>query len=352
MPYRIETNNPECANGYAVVKESDGSLVFCHKSRREAKAQIAAIEASENYRALPNNYRPSSSDDVPEGRACRNCVYYAGGYCSLWDAKVLASYYCNKWAGSEERADAPAPPEDQIEGSSKNEPGSASGKTGDIAINEQTEKSLQTKADEHNQAMKDGDRPQWTRVRVGALRAVYRRGSGAYSTSHRPGIGRNQWAMARVNAFLYLARTGRPQNAKYVGDNDLLDPDHPKYPKPEERAESYTPTQAMRAEARRGLEWRRLYGRGGTEIGVARARDIINGALSYDTVLRMRSFFARHEVDKKGEGFTPNENGYPSAGRIAWALWGGDPGQTWANKIVSQEAARMLAKPNTDGLHS
>jgi len=174
MPYRIETNNPECPSGYAVVKESDGSLIFCHKSRREAKAQIAAIEASENYRALP---------------------------------KI-------------------------------------------------------------------------------------------------------------------------------------------------ERAESYKPTQEMKTEARRGLEWRRLYGRGGTEIGVARARDIINGALSYDTVLRMRSFFARHEVDKQGEGFSPNENGYPSAGRIAWALWGGDPGKVWANKIISQETDRMLANSNTVGLHS
>ena len=104
-----------------------------------------------------------------------------------------------------------------------------------------------------------------------------------------------------------------------------------------ERAESYTPTKEMREEARRGLEWRRIYGRGGTAIGVARARDIVNGALTYDTVLRMRSFFARHEVDKKGEGFTPDENGYPSAGRIAWALWGGDPGQSWANGIVKQE---------------
>ena len=119
-----------------------------------------------------------------------------------------------------------------------------------------------------------------------------------------------------------------------------------------ERAESYKPTQEMKAEARRGLEWRRLYGRGGTEIGVARARDIINGALSYDTVLRMRSYFARHEVDKKGKGFSPNENGYPSAGRIAWALWGGDPGKVWANKIISQETDRMLANSNTVGLHS
>lgn len=106
----------------------------------------------------------------------------------------------------------------------------------------------------------------------------------------------------------------------------------------EDRAESFTPTQEMRAEARRGLEWRRAFGRGGTEIGVARARDIINGNLSYDTVLRMRSFLARHEIDKQGQGFTPSEAGYPSAGRIAWALWGGDPAKVWADKIVRDQA--------------
>jgi len=339
MPYSIETNNEECANGYAVVKDGDGTLIFCHKTRREAVAQIAALNINENYRALPNNYRPASSDNVPAGRRCGNCSYYAANYCSLWDAKVMASYYCNKWAGSSDyRADATAPAEDQIKGSSVNEPGSASGKLGDIAISEQTEKALQNKADLHNEEMKERDRPSWTRVRVGALRSVYRRGLGAYSTSHRPGIGRAQWAMARVNAFLYLARTGAPENSKYVGDNDLLDPGHRKYTEQEDRAESFTPTQEMRAEARRGLDWRRAFGRGGTEIGVARARDIINGNLSYDTVLRMRSFLARHEVDKQGQGFSPSETGYPSAGRIAWALWGGDPGKVWADKIVRDQA--------------
>jgi lambda family phage portal protein len=95
--------------------------------------------------------------------------------------------------------------------------------------------------------------------------------------------------------------------------------------------ESYKPTQGMIAEAKKGLEWRAKYGRGGTNIGVARARDISNGKnLSEDTVKRMNSFFARHEVDKKGEGFQQGEDGFPSAGRIAWALWGGDAGQTWA----------------------
>jgi hypothetical protein len=95
--------------------------------------------------------------------------------------------------------------------------------------------------------------------------------------------------------------------------------------------ESYKPTQGMIAEAKKGLEWRAKYGRGGTNIGVARARDISNGKnLSEDTVKRMNSYFARHEVDKKGEGFEPGEDGFPSAGRIAWALWGGDAGQVWA----------------------
>lgn len=93
------------------------------------------------------------------------------------------------------------------------------------------------------------------------------------------------------------------------------------------------PTNAMKAEARRGLDWRKEFGRGGTEIGVARARDIVNGKdLPRATIARMVSYFARHEVDKQGKGWTPGEEGYPSAGRIAWALWGGDPGKTWAEK--------------------
>ena len=77
------------------------------------------------------------------------------------------------------------------------------------------------------------------------------------------------------------------------------------------------PNKAMREEARRGLDWRAEHGRGGTEVGVARARDIVNNRdLSMDTVRRMNSFFARHEVDKEAEGFSPGEDGYPSAGAL------------------------------------
>ena len=93
----------------------------------------------------------------------------------------------------------------------------------------------------------------------------------------------------------------------------------------------------MAAEAKLGLAWRAEFNRGGTEVGVARARDISNRTnLSPETIGRMVSYFARHEVDKEGEGFSPGEDGYPSAGRIAWALWGGDPGASWARARQQQ----------------
>ncbi len=103
-------------------------------------------------------------------------------------------------------------------------------------------------------------------------------------------------------------------------------------------ADSFKPTEGMVSEAKRGLAWRKEFGRGGTSVGIARARDISNGKnLSLSTVKRMFSFFSRHEVDKKGKGFKPSGEGYPSNGRIAWALWGGDAGFSWSRKIVNRQ---------------
>lgn len=101
-----------------------------------------------------------------------------------------------------------------------------------------------------------------------------------------------------------------------------------------EAADGYRPPRGVRSEAARALEWRREFGRGGTAVGVARARDLAGGReISAETIGRMVSYFARHEVDKRAEGFSPGEDGYPSAGRIAWGLWGGDAGQRWANSV-------------------
>ena len=93
------------------------------------------------------------------------------------------------------------------------------------------------------------------------------------------------------------------------------------------------PTEQMAANAKRGLEMRREYNRGGTAVGVARARSIANRQkLSPKTVNRMVSFFARHAVDSEAEGYRSGEPGYPSAGKIANLLWGGPSAYAWAKR--------------------
>jgi hypothetical protein len=87
----------------------------------------------------------------------------------------------------------------------------------------------------------------------------------------------------------------------------------------------------MQEAASRALAWKEEGRAGGTRVGLARANQIVNGEkLSEDTILRMYSFFSRHEVDKEAEGFNAGEDGFPSPGRVAWDLWGGDAGFSWA----------------------
>ena len=97
------------------------------------------------------------------------------------------------------------------------------------------------------------------------------------------------------------------------------------------------PTDSMVTEAKKGIEWRKEFNRGGTRVGAVRASQIVNKQkLSPSTVRRMFSFFSRHESDKAAQGFRQGEKGYPSNGRIAWALWGGDAGFSWSRKKASQ----------------
>jgi hypothetical protein len=92
----------------------------------------------------------------------------------------------------------------------------------------------------------------------------------------------------------------------------------------------------MKSAAQRALDWHKEGKRGGTSIGLARANQIVNGTnLSDSTVKRMYSFFSRHEVDKRATGFNSGEEGFPSPGRVAWDLWGGDSGFSWSRAKVA-----------------
>ena len=103
-------------------------------------------------------------------------------------------------------------------------------------------------------------------------------------------------------------------------------------------SETYTPTDAMAAAAKRALKWKedgKATG-AGTSVGWARANQLAKKEpLSLDTVKRMYSFFSRHEVDKKGKGFSSGE-GFPSNGKIMWEAWGGDAGFAWSRSIVNK----------------
>ena len=116
MPYFITDKSPDCS-GWATVKE-DGEVLGCHNSKQDAIDQMIAISIGEGLepggeRALPDNYRPALSPDVPEGRACGNCHYYnedmiqedgreLKAYCMKWDAYVLGGWYCNAWQPHDE----------------------------------------------------------------------------------------------------------------------------------------------------------------------------------------------------------------------------------------------------------
>jgi len=100
----------------------------------------------------------------------------------------------------------------------------------------------------------------------------------------------------------------------------------------------YTIPGGVQKEAKKGLKWRKEHGRGGTRVGYNTARRLAKGGqIGIEKVRHIAKYFPRHEVDKKAKGYEYGEDGFPSAGRIAWALWGGDAGQRWASAIVERE---------------
>jgi hypothetical protein len=112
-------------------------------------------------------------------------------------------------------------------------------------------------------------------------------------------------------------------------------------------AKTYKPTSGMASAAKRALKWKQEGKAGGTLVGLARANQLKDrDPLSASVVLRMYSFFSRHEVDKQATGFYSGQEGFPSKGRVAWDLWGGDGGYSWSkakrNQIMRDRESKAL----------
>ena len=202
-------------------------------------------------------------------------------------------------------------------------------------VSARTEKALKKKVEDHNGSVSAASK----KTSLGTLKAVFRRGVGAYNTnpsSVRPSVSSaDMWAMARVNSYLYALKNGKFRGGKH--DTDLLPEGHPmSSKKAEKKAEGYNDyPQSATNNAKRMIEWREKYGRdevkGGTSVGWQRASSLSKReSLSAETVGRMAAF-NRHKknstVDPKFKDTPWKDNGY-----VAWNLWGGTSGVNWAIK--------------------
>lgn len=352
MPYLISDSAEGC-DGWATIKE-DGEVMGCHMTKDEAIAQAVAIAQAEGSEFLGERARVAEdvytteqeAADRAEQLGCEgthsmtldgDTVYMPCSTHGRYEEVTGGDGYRSE---HDQGASTPAPEEDQIEGSDENEPGSASSPGGDIKLSERTETALRNKVKEHNDAMQEQAKPDYTRTTYGQLAAVYRRGAGAYSTSHRPGVSRGAWAMARVNAYLYLLRNGRPKNANYTTDNDLLPEDHPRSTRSEEQGErrdvDLAPPAYMRASARRGLEWHSegLSGDGLVDRTVREARAMAEGNVTADKWSRIAAWIARHLTDLDAPAADSDHPDFPSPGVVAMALWGGGANKRQARRAM------------------
>ena len=222
---------------------------------------------------------PIGECECDESCECKQCGYD--------NSMILA-------AGSK-----PAPKKDRIKGSKTNAKGSASGGKR-IVFSDKVETALRNKVEAHNKKAPGG-----RQATLGQLKAVYRRGAGAFSSSHRPGMTRDQWAMARVNAYLKLLKSGSPENPKYTQDNDLLPSKHPKATL---ASETVIASAVARAELTITLKNEKEYNSSEDAI-VALAE---YSGLGYDIIPSLRAAWRRADV---------NENGFERAKELAINLY-------------------------------
>ena len=175
-----------------IYYEWDGETIFDHDELIEANPALAFVEEEVT----------EESEDNGEG--CGDC---GCGGCK--DESEAA-----KRPGPKSGAQTPAKPSERKKGSKKNKPGSAGKGGGKITFSESVIKSLKEKVKKHNEKSKK-------KVTLTQLKKVYRRGAGAFSQSHRPGMNRHGWAMARVNMFLKMKRGGKVKDSYRKADSDI-----------------------------------------------------------------------------------------------------------------------------------
>jgi len=292
----------------------------CHSSREDAVDQMVAISIAEGIepggtytrqlrdsenRELPDNYRPALSEDVPEGRACGNCIFYdesrvneAGdkAWCERWDDFVEGDHYCNAWQANEEnRAEAgELEVGDFVRWNSSG--GIARGRIERI-ITQGTlnvpDSDFTLNATEDNPA---------------ALIRIYQEGEDGWEETDTL-VG---------HRFRTLTKIDNLRSMEY-------------------RQVNLTPPAYMRAAARRGLQYYEegLGGDGLVERTIREARAMARGSVTAEKWVRIRAWIARHLVDLDSPSARPSSDDYPSAGVVAHLLWGSGPSKAAARRALA-----------------
>ena len=341
MPYYITDEAAGCA-GWATIKE-DGEVMGCHQTKQAAINQGVAIAQAEGSTfegernldelledapggGLPDNYRPATSDDVPEGRACGNCVFFneekldaeGRAWCEWWEAYAAGGFYCNAWQGREGRPYHDDEEEDRVAADAvevgdfvswDSSGGRARGRitrivrSGTLNV---PDTDFTLNADEDNPA---------------ALIRVYRPKEGGWEPSG-PLVGHRFSTLTKID----------PLPEPSDREDRQVDLSVPAY---------------IRAAARQGLEFHRdgKSGSGVVPRTIREASAMAEGNVSDDKVVRAAAWAARHRPDLNAEGARPGQDGYPTPGAVAHLLWGiptggrYDDAVAWFNRKSEQVKA-------------
>jgi hypothetical protein len=271
VPYYITKNHPDCKSGWAVVK-ADYESIACHRTKTKAIAQMVAVSNAEGIEPGGTHPRDTRNESMKKVKEVTDSLYQqvSGDEKALVDAMLGVVQEFGKFGAEGSNVFVNYLTPDE------NDDKEIGVKCGNCVFHQMTDEGIECSA-VAGEIEEDG---------VCRLSMI------------PPG----------------LVNVGMPIS---------------------EAASYKVPAGAQNA-AKRALKWiaEGKAGSGFTDVGRRRASQLAaGGTISRSTVGRMRSYFARHEVDRRANGFFAGEKDYPSPGRVAWDAWGGDAGRTWVNGI-------------------
>ena len=311
MPYNVGEKGSYGCSGYPAVKD-DGTVMGCHDTQEKAQAQITAINISEAEKSMPT-LTDEELDQVDKQAPC-------------WDGYVQR--------GMKEKDGRMVPNCVPVAKKIITQKAEGSIEEGNFVMGMTTE----------GVAHGIVEHIMWEGGTLGTPGSAYALESmppdnPAMSVRVYEEEDEGQWSPTAYSiGMMYQDATKLESLGGHTMDSEDEDMESIN------KADTYAPTSGMKAAARRALKWKedgKATG-AGTPVGWGRASDIVAGrSMSLSVVKRMYSFFSRHEVDKKGKGFSSGPE-FPSNGRIMWDAWGGDAGFSWSRAIVQREMDKTL----------